>query len=326
MRRRGLAAPKPRQTTPIRHPGGVLAVVCPGQGAQSPGMLIPWLELPSFSERMKHFSNAVGLDLIEHGTESDADTLRDTAVAQPLLVATALASARELLSDATPDLAAGHSVGEFAAVALAGIVEDDVALRLVSVRARAMAEAASQAEPASMAAVLGGDPADVEKALASLDLIPANTNGGGQVVAAGAQAAISALGASPPAGTRVTELQVAGAFHTADMLPAVDILADAASTVTPDDPVHTLLSNADGKAVESGQEILDRLVAQVAKPVRWDLCQETMLSLGVTAIVEVAPGGVLTGLAKRTMKGLPTAALKTPADLDAARKLMEKHA
>jgi len=289
-------------------------------------MLSPWLEIPSFAERMRHFSNAIGLDLIQHGTTSDADAIRDTAVAQPLLVATALASVRELVSEATPDLAAGHSVGEFAAAALAGVLTDDIALRLVSVRARAMAEAATQAEPASMAAVLGGEAADVQKALAAHGLTPANANGGGQVVAAGAKDAIAALIASPPDKARVIELQVAGAFHTDDMLPAVDVLADAASTVRPDDPVRTLLSNADGAVVESGEDAVKRLVAQVAKPVRWDLCQETMQEVGVTAIVEAAPGGVLTGLAKRTMKGIPCVALKTPADLDAARALMEKHA
>jgi len=321
-----LVAPWPRTHPPMRHPGVVLAVVCPGQGAQSPGMLSPWLEIPSFAERMKHFSNAIGLDLVQHGTTSDANTIRDTSVAQPLLVATALASVRELLSESTPDLAAGHSVGEFAAVALAGVLPDDIALRLVSIRARAMAEAASRAEPASMAAVLGGDSADIDKTLAALGLIPANANGGGQVVAAGPQDAIAKLVASPPAKSRVIELEVAGAFHTDDMLPAVDDLADAASTVTPDDPVKTLLSNADGTVVESGEQALKRLIAQVAKPVRWDLCQETMHKMGVTAIVEAAPGGVLTGLAKRTMKGVPCVALKTPADLDAARQLMETHA
>lgn len=310
----------------MRHPSGVLALVCPGQGAQSPGMLSPWLELPTFADRLKHLSNVVGLDLVQHGTTSGADAIRDTAIAQPLLVATALASARELVGEAAPGLAAGHSVGEFAAAALSHVLTDDIALCLVSVRARAMAKAAAEARPASMAAVLGGDPSDVKAALDSLGLTPANTNGGGQVVAAGPKDAIAELVASPPAGTRVVELQVAGAFHTSDMLPAVDSLAEAASTVDPHDGTCPFLSNADGKAIESGKDVLARLVGQVAKPVRWDLCQETMQALGVTAIVEAAPGGVLTGLAKRTMKGIPCVALTTPADLDAARELMEKHA
>ena len=216
----------------MRHPSEVLAIVCPGQGAQFPGMLSPWLELPFVSDRLHAFSEAAGVDLVRHGTTSDADTIRDTAVAQPLLVATALATARELLGDIaahpTPTLIAGHSVGEFAAAALAGVLTDEETLRLVSVRGTAMAEAAAAAGPASMAAVIGGDPTDVESFLAALGLTPANMNGGGQVVAAGDKDAIAALVASPPPGTRVIEIQVAGAFHTADMRPAVDRLTQAA--------------------------------------------------------------------------------------------------
>jgi [acyl-carrier-protein] S-malonyltransferase len=293
-------------------------------------MLSPWLELPSVAERLEAYSKAASIDLIRHGTTSEADTIRDTAIAQPLLVATALATARELLGTsltvgATPDLTAGHSVGEFGAAALAGVLSDEDALRLVSIRGSAMAEAAAAAGPASMAAILGGDPADVESALIELGLTPANVNGGGQVVAAGASVAVAALIASPPPGSRVIELQVAGAFHTADMLPAVDRLADAASSILRHNPVAILLSNADGEAVATGDEAIARLVRQVANPVRWDLCQEAMVNRGVTALIEVAPGGVLTGLAKRTMKGIATVALKTPADLDAARELMESH-
>ncbi len=302
--------------------------MCPGQGAQSPGMLSPWLELPFVANRLHAFSEAAGVDLFLHGTTSDQDTIRDTAVAQPLLVATALATARELLGDIavhpTPTIITGHSVGEFAAAALAGVLTDEEALRLVAERGAAMAEAAAAAPPASMAAILGGDPAEIESSLAALGLTPANMNGGGQVVAAGPKAAITALVASPPPGTRAIEIQVAGAFHTTDMLPAADRLAEAASSVVPRDPIATLLSNADGKAVTTGKDALERLVGQMAKPVRWDLCQKAMVDQGVTALIEVAPGGVLTGLAKRTMKGIPAVAIKTPADLEAARELMER--
>lgn len=304
----------------------MIAVLCPGQGAQTPGMLTPWLDVPGVARRLASLSEATELDVVKHGTESDADTIRDTAVAQPLLVATALATARELLGDALPAVTAGHSVGEFGAAALAGAITDDEAMRLVTVRANAMADAAATAEPTSMAAVLGGDPDDVLAALAALDLTPANVNGGGQVVAAGAKSAIEALVSTPPARARVIELQVAGAFHTATMQPAIAALAAAASAVTPTDVAEVLLSNTDGERVFDGSEVLGRLVSQVANPVRWDLCQQSMLDLGVTAIIEVAPGGVLTGLAKRSMKGIPAVALKSPEDLDAARELLEAHA
>lgn len=304
----------------------MIAVLCPGQGAQTPGMLAPWLEIPSVAARLAALSEATDIDVISHGTTSDADTIRDTAVAQPLLVATALATAREVLGDSLPPVTAGHSVGEFGAAALAGAITDAQAMQLVTVRARAMAAAAAAAEPTSMAAVLGGDPEEVLAALAAQGLTAANMNGGGQVVAAGSKRAIEALVAAPPTRARVIELQVAGAFHTATMQPAVATLADAAAGVSPGTVAEVLLSNADGARVTEGRDVLARLVSQVANPVRWDLCQQAMLDVGVTAIIEVAPGGVLTGLAKRSMKGIPAVALKTPEDLDAARELLEAHA
>jgi [acyl-carrier-protein] S-malonyltransferase len=289
-------------------------------------MLEPWMQLETVKRHLAALSEATNVDIATHGTTSDAETIRDTAVAQPLLVASALLSARALLGETVPGVVAGHSVGEFGAAALAGVITDEEAVALVTARGAAMAAAATASEPTSMAAVLGGDPDAVLDALAELGLTPANVNGGGQVVAAGSSAAIAELVANPPERARVIELQVAGAFHTHYMAPAVDALAAAASGISPGAPVTSLLSNADGSAVESGGDALERLVRQVANPVRWDLCMETMLELGVTGIIEVAPGGVLTGLAKRVMKGVPSVALKSPADLAAARELMEEHA
>lgn len=306
----------------------MLAVLCPGQGAQTPGMLAPWLELDSVAAHLAELSEATNVDLAVHGVQSDADTIRDTAIAQPLLVATSLLTGRALFPAGVPagSVIAGHSVGEFGAAALAGVLTDADAVALVTTRGAAMASAAAAAEPTSMAAVLGGEADAVAAALAALDLTPANVNGGGQVVAAGAKSAIAELVANPPERARVIELQVAGAFHTRYMAPAVDTLAAAASGINPSQPQTTLLSNADGAAVASGEDALARLVRQVANPVRWDLCMEQMLELGVTGIIEVAPGGVLAGLAKRVMKGVPTVALKTPEDLEAARELVEANA
>lgn len=301
----------------------MIAILCPGQGAQTPGMLAPWLDIPAVAERLGALSEAAGIDIVGHGTTSDADTIRDTAIAQPLLVATAIATGRELLGDAVPALAAGHSVGELGAAALAGVIADREAMSLVAVRGAAMARAAAASEPTSMAAVLGGDPDEVAATLAQRGLTAANVNGGGQVVAAGAKDAIVALVAEPPARARVIELQVAGAFHTSYMAPAVADLDTAAAAVSPAAPGGILLSNADGAKVTDGADALARIVRQVANPVRWDLCMETMLELGVTGIVELAPGGVLTGLAKRAMKGIPSVALKSPDDLAAARDLLE---
>ncbi|WP_084103331.1 ACP S-malonyltransferase [Demequina sp. NBRC 110056] len=304
----------------------MIAVLFPGQGAQAPGMLDAWLEVDEVASHLRALSDATATDVIAHGTTSDADTIRDTAIAQPLLVATGIATARAVLGGVTPGVVAGHSVGELGAAALAGVIDDATAMSLVTVRANAMAQAATAAEPTSMAAVLGGVEQEVLDRLEQLGLTPANMNGGGQIVAAGAKAGIEALVAEPPTRARVIELQVAGAFHTSYMEPAVASLAAAAAEVTAADPTAALLSNADGATVASGADALERIVRQVASPVRWDLCQERMLALGVTGIIEVAPGGVLTGLAKRSLKGVPAVALKSPDDLPAARELLEQHA
>ena len=320
----------------------MLVVVCPGQGAQSPGMLRPWLDVPGAQAWLDYARVATGVDLVRHGTESDAETIRDTAVAQPLLVASALMSLRALLDDfdvsdssgpaAGPwpatgvDVVAGHSVGELAAAAVSGLLDETDALRLVAVRGRAMADAAAAAAPTGMSAVLGGDPDAVLARLAELGLTAANVNGGGQVVAAGALDRLAELAAAPPARARVMPLQVAGAFHTEVMAPAVTALADAAAQTVPHDPGPVLLGNADGARVTTAADGLARLVAQVARPVRWDLCSQTMADLGVTGLLELAPGGVLTGLARRTLPDVERVALKSPDDLDDALDLLVRHA
>jgi [acyl-carrier-protein] S-malonyltransferase len=303
----------------------VLVLVAPGQGAQTPGFLTPWLELPGAADRLAAWSDAIGLDLAHFGTEADADAIRDTAVAQPLLVAAGLLSA-SALGDVTPGAVAGHSVGEITAAALAGVLEDSAALSLVRTRGLAMAEAAA-VTATGMAALLGGDPDVTVPHLEKLGLSPANRNGAGQIVAAGTAEQIEALVADKPEGVRrVVPLKVAGAFHTHHMAPAVDKLAEAAGALDPADPRVAYVSNKDGARVTSGAEVLRRLVGQVANPVRWDLCLETFQELGVTALIEVCPGGTLTGIAKRALPGVKTLALKTPDDLDAARALIADHA
>ena len=303
----------------------MLVLVAPGQGAQTPGFLTPWLDLPGAADRLGAWSDAIGLDLAHYGTEADADAIRDTAVAQPLLVAAGLLSAAAL-GDVTPGAVAGHSVGEITAAAFAGVLDDTAALTLVRKRGLAMAEAAAITET-GMSALLGGDPDVTIPHLEKLGLTPANVNGAGQIVAAGTLEQLAALEADKPEGVRrVVALKVAGAFHTHHMAPAVDALAKAAEELAPGDPKLTYVSNKDGQAVATGAEVLSRLVGQVANPVRWDLCMETFKELGVTALVEVCPGGTLTGLAKRALPGVKTLALKTPDDLDAARELIAEHA
>ncbi|GHE88116.1 ACP S-malonyltransferase [Streptomyces longispororuber] len=303
----------------------MLVLVAPGQGAQTPGFLTPWLDLPGAADRLAAWSDAIGLDLVHYGTQADADAIRDTAVAQPLLVAAGLLSA-SALGDITPGAVAGHSVGEITAAAYAGVLTEDAALGFVRTRGLAMAEAAAVTET-GMAALLGGDPEVTVPHLEKLGLTPANVNGAGQIVAAGTAEQLAALAEDKPEGVRkVVPLKVAGAFHTHHMAPAVAALEEAAQGLAVADPRLTYVSNRDGETVASGTEIVSRLVGQVANPVRWDLCMDRFQELGVTALIEVCPGGTLTGLAKRALKGVPTLAVKTPDDLDAARRLIAETA
>ncbi len=306
----------------------MLAIVCPGQGAQKPGFLSPWRELPGVEQSLSALSDAAGLDLLRHGTESDADTIRDTAVAQPLLVAAGIIAAAQLADgeDVTAaDLVAGHSVGEVTAAALTGVLSDEDAMRLVAVRSRAMATAAA-AEPTSMAAVVGGTREDVLEAISRHGLHPANINSAAQVVAAGAADKIAALVEDGPAKARVIPLQVAGAFHTPYMAGAREELAAFAPSLASADPSVPLVTNAGGEAITSGARYLDLLVTQVASPVDWQACMADFRERGVTGLIEVAPAGTLTGLAKRELKGIALANLNTPDDLEAARALAREHA
>lgn len=307
----------------------VLVIVAPGQGAQSPGFLRPWLEDPTFANRMEWLGTVAGLDLVTHGTESDAETIRDTAVAQPLLVATGLVAALELFphpADAfeVVGAVAGHSVGELTAAAGARAITAEQAMVLVRERGLAMAAAAARTRT-GMTAVLGGDRDEVLAALARHRLTPANDNGPGQVVAAGTAEQLAALREDPPARARLMPLSVAGAFHTDHMAPAVERVATLSRAVSVHDPRIPVISNRDGHVVHEGSDLLGRIVGQIANPVRWDLCQDTMADLGVTGILEMPPAGTLSGIAKRTLKGVDTFALKTPDQLDAAREFCRKH-
>ena len=304
----------------------MIVVVCPGQGSQTPGFLVPWLEDPAFAAGLDAMSAASGLDLVKYGTVSDADTIRDTAVAQPLIVAAGILTLRALFADGRRDRVAGiagHSVGEITAAAGAGILSDADALGFVRERGAAMAEAAAL-EPSGMSAVLGGDEAELLTLLAELGLEPANFNGGGQVVVAGAIDALARLAAAPPARSRVIPLQVAGAFHTRYMQPAVASLSAVAARLTPSDPTLPIWTNRDGSQVADGARFVGYLVEQVSSPVRWDMCMQSFEAAGVTGIIEIAPAGALVGLAKRALKGVPSVAIKTPDDLPAAFALIDQ--
>jgi len=302
----------------------VFALLAPGQGSQTPGMLAAWLEQPGAAERLAAWSEISGLDLARLGTTATAEEITDTAVTQPLVVAATLLAYEELtrrgLLAGKDTVVAGHSVGEIAAYAIAGVISADDAVKLAATRGSEMAKACAL-EPTGMSAVLGGDEAEVLARLEALDLVPANRNAAGQIVAAGALSALDKLAEDPPAKARVRQLATAGAFHTHYMASATDGYATAVEKVTTAEPRTKLLSNADGQPVASAADAITKLVAQLTRPVRWDLCTETMRQDNVTAIVEFPPAGTLAGIAKRELRGVPTQAVKSPADLDGLAEL-----
>lgn len=316
-----------------RHAGLVLVIVAPGQGAQTPGFLSPWLEDPSFATRLDWLSAVAGLDLAHYGTEADADTIRDTSIAQPLLVASGLVSALQLYphpSDAVTQLGAvtGHSVGEITAAVGARVITAEQAMVLVRERGRAMADA-SAITPTGMTAILGGDRDEVLAALTQCGLTAANDNGPGQIVAAGTLEQLEEFGAQAPKGARLRPLTVAGAFHSPHMAPAVDHVAKLARSVSVHAPRTPFISNSDGTVINDGDEVLQRIVGQIARPVRWDLCLDTMVDLGVTGFLEMPPAGTLTGIAKRYFRGrglsVETFSLNGPEQLDDARAFCQEH-
>lgn len=302
-------------------------VVAPGQGAQRPGFLEPWLDVDGVRDRITWLSAVADVDLVGHGTTSDAETIRDTAVAQPLLVAAGLLAWQVVAARApspVADATAGHSVGELTAAGVAGVLTDEQAVVLVRERGRLMAEAAART-PTGMTAVLGGDTDEVLASLARHGLVPANVNGAGQVVAAGTLAQLASLAADPPARARLRPLEVAGAFHTEHMAPARDALRALTRGMRPTDASVTVLSNRDGSAVSGGADVLTRLVEQVATPVRWDACMAGMAKLDATGMLELPPAGTLTGLAKRALPGVATFALTSPDQLDDAVSFVAEH-
>ena len=302
----------------------MLAIIAPGQGSQTPGMFASWVANPALHELLSQWSMRIDLDLIRLGTTADADEIKDTANAQPLIVAASLLGAHAL---GIKDFAytSGHSVGELAAAALSGAISNEDALRLVRARGIEMAKAAALS-PAGMSAVLGGDRDLVLSTLAKLNLVAANDNGGGQIVAAGDLAALAQLSENPPEGARVRALAVAGAFHTRFMEPAVAPLRQMAATITTAPTTISVISNKDGDVVSDGAEVLNRIINQIANPVRWDLCMQAMKNLGVTGVIELPPAGTLVGLLKRGAPEIETFALKTADDVSAAREFAGRHA
>jgi [acyl-carrier-protein] S-malonyltransferase len=305
----------------------MICVACPGQGSQAPGFFQPWLEIPTFRTSIEEYSEVLGIDLVHYGTEADADAIKDTKIAQPLIVAAGMASflvLKERLGTALDvSSTAGHSVGEITAGYLAGIFNSETALRFVQKRGVEMA-AASALAPSSMAAVVGGDPNDVLAHLEALGLFAANYNGSGQIVAAGSTELIARLGVDPPTGARVVALQVAGAFHTSFMEPAKNPLKQFASELSVSNPSVAIWTNSDGSLVSSGDKYLELLVNQVSNPVRWDKTMESMTNAGVSLLIELLPAGALSGIAKRAMPNTVAIALKTPADLDKVAEAIGK--
>lgn len=307
----------------------MLVIVAPGQGSQTPGMLTPWLANPAFKKLLQSASDACGIDLIKHGTESDVDTIRDTDIAQPLIVAAGLASLAAMQDQVgfpitSANAVAGHSVGEITAAIATGVLSLEDGMKLVEVRANEMARAASSVAT-GMAAVLGGNREDVIAALDKLELVAANENGANQIVAAGSIEVIEELVANPPAGTRVRQLQVAGAFHTYYMSSAQEEVIEVVKQLKISNPSLKLISNKAGEVVTSGEDFIEKIVGQVSSPVRWDLCMETFNSMGITGLIELFPGGTLSGIAKRALPGVELLSISSVDDIQKVAEFVAKH-
>ena len=300
----------------------MLAIIAAGQGSQTPGMLSAWLQDSTLRDACAAWSQEIGIDLLTLGTSADAEEIKDTANAQPLIVAAGLLSFKAL--GVTPAVVAGHSVGEITAASLATIISESDAMKIVKARGFEMAKAAA-ITPAGMSAVLGGERDAVIAAINAAGLVAANENGAGQIIAAGSLDGLEKLAANPPEGARVRALAVAGAFHTSYMQPAVEPLRGLVAATHTHDPVTTIISNKEGARVSTGREFMDRIVSQIANPVRWDLCMSTLKSMGVTGVIELAPAGTLVGLLKRAEPSIETFALKSPDDLDAAQIFAAQH-
>jgi len=301
--------------------------VTPGQGSQTSGMYSNWITDNATKEIVSKYSDLIDLDLIHYGTFASQAEITATNIAQPLLTALAFMSFSKLQIKSNENVFySGHSVGEFSAACLAGFYSDEIAMKLVSLRGKAMAQAAASNSATGMSAVLGGDKAEVIKHIEQFDLVPANVNSNGQIVASGLLTNLEKLSENPPASTKVRKLEVAGAFHSQFMKSAESELEKEFAQVKLSKPNYGFISNKDGQIITDSAELKNRLISQITSPVRWDLCQAKMVELGVTGMLELAPGGVLTGIAKREMPGVELFAIKSPEDIDTAQAFIDKHA
>ena len=299
----------------------------PGQGSQTSGMYSNWITDTANKELIAKYSNLIDLDLFHYGTSASQAEITATNIAQPLLTALAFMSFGKLKVNSNTNIVySGHSVGELSAASLAGFYSDETAMKLVNVRGKAMAEAAASNSATGMSAVLGGDKAEVIKHIEQFDLVPANVNSNGQIVASGLLTNLEKLSANPPASTKVRKLEVAGAFHSQFMKSAESELEKEFTQGEITDSNSSFISNKDGQIVKDSYELKNRLITQITSPVRWDLCQAKMIELGVTGMLELAPAGVLTGIAKREMPGVELFAIKSPEDIPGAQAFIDKHA
>ena len=299
----------------------------PGQGSQTSGMYSSWITDSANKELIAKYSELIDLDLLHYGTSASQIEITATNIAQPLLTALAFMSFGKLeVNSNTNIIYSGHSVGEFSAASLAGFYSDETAIKLVNVRGKAMADAAASNSATGMSAVLGGDKVEVIKHIEQFDLVPANVNSNGQIVASGLLTNLEKLSENPPASTKVRKLEVAGAFHSQFMKSAESELEKEFAQVVVTDSISSFISNKDGQIVKDSYELKNRLITQITSPVRWDLCQAKMIELGVTGMLELAPAGVLTGIAKREMPGVELFAIKSPEDIPGAQAFIDKHA
>ena len=306
----------------------MLAVVAPGQGSQSVGMLSPWVTDSKDKELVDSWSSLISVDLLKLGQSGNSEEIKSTDNAQLLIFITSILSSLNLdLKNAKDQsiIFAGHSVGEFAAYSIAGTFEVDQALKIVARRGQSMLAATNAFSKTGMSAVLGGNNDEVISYLREFNLIPANINSNGQIIAAGTLENLDRLANTPPAGTRVRPLEVSAAFHTKYMEPAISRFKEIFRDLNTNSPSQIILSNKNGEELNKSTDIIENLINQVISPVRWDLCQAKMVELGVTGMLELAPGGTLCGIAKKEIPSVETFAIKSPEDIQSANDFIRKH-
>lgn len=307
----------------------MLAIIAPGQGSQSQKMLENWLTDEKIKNYVDEISKALNFDFAYYGISAKEEEINQTQNTQPLLVLNALISFDKLNLNSLQSkrmVFAGHSVGEIVSYCLSGIISKSDALKISILRGKSMSNNLDYQNKTGMAAILGETDSSLTNLIDSFDLQIANKNSSQQIVVGGLIENINNLIDSKPNGIRIIKLSVSAAFHTNFMAKSLQLFQNSIENFDFKDPVNSIISNFDGLEITKGKEAKEKLIGQLTNSVRWDLCQKKFVEMGVTGILELCPGGVLTGISKRENPKIETFAIKNPFDISNANEFIARHA